>query len=185
MRATGERMPFALDNGLYHPPDAPPKGMAALPPFYAMLRRCRGAGFQPLFVVVPDVPYDGEATRTLSRKHARHIAEDVSADWRLALAVQDGMTPDDLDEMRDGQRVYGAAFVAGSTEWKLCTMQQWCDEARARGMWAHVARVNTAHRVRLAQDAGADSVDGTGIFRGEKNQLAGVLRAIVQPGLFA
>jgi len=172
----GERMPFALDNGLYHPPDSPPKGMKALPPFYRMLDKCLAGGFSPLFVVAPDVPYNGDATRALSRKHARHIREHGYT-GRIALAVQDGMTPDDLDG-------FDAVFVAGSTEWKWRTAPEWCDEAHARGLWAHVARVNTIRRVRLCVDMHADSADGTGIWRGDRAQLGGVLRALVEPHLF-
>jgi hypothetical protein len=168
----GNTMPFALDNGLFHAPDAPPKGMRVLPDFYRMIEKCE---HRPLFVTAPDVPYDMSRSRGLSEKHARHIRSLV--DWPVAIAVQDGATPDDLTG-------YDAVFVAGSTAWKWSTAQMWCDEAHKRGMWAHVARVNTKARVRLCQDFGADSVDGSGIFRGDKEQLRGVLDALVQPGLF-
>lgn len=169
-------LPFALDNGLYHRPELPPKGMKALPPFYAMLQRCVAGGWSPLFVVVPDVPYDGAATRLLSAKHARHLRAEFPP-MRLALAAQDGMTPDDLDG-------YGAVFVAGSTDWKVRTLAEWVREAHARGMWAHVARVNTASRMRLCIDAGADSADGTCIGRGDRKQLAGLLSALVERPLW-
>lgn len=166
-------MPFALDNGLFHSPDEAPKGMKALPQFYATVRKCE---HRPLFVTVPDVPYDMARSRVLSAKHLR-ILRGIT-DWPLAVAVQDGATPSDLDG-------YDAVFVGGSTDWKWSTSQMWCDEANARGMWSHIARVNTKARVRLAQDFGADSVDGSGIFRGDKEQLRGVLDALVQPSLYA
>ncbi len=171
-RLRAPAMPFALDNGLYHLPNHPPKGMKALPPFYAMLRRCLLAEMNPMFVVVPDVPYDGDATRILSRKHSRHMRENGYKGPR-ALAVQDGMTPDDLDS-------YEAVFVAGSTDWKWRTARGWVDEAKARGMWAHVARVNTRDRIRHCIDIGADSADGTGIWRGDKQQKRGVLEALME-----
>lgn len=172
----GDIMPYALDNGLFHTFGHPPKGMKALPPFYAMLRRDVGDANQPMFVVAPDVPYDGAATRLLSAKHRRHIRENGYA-GRIALAVQDGMTPDDLDG-------YDAVFVAGSTEWKWDTAEVWVREAHDRGMWAHVARVNTIRRVRQCVDMHADSADGTGIWRGDRKQLAGVLEALAERHLF-
>jgi hypothetical protein len=167
------QMPWALDNGMYHAPDEPPKGMKMLPPFYNLLKTCP---HRPLFAVVPDVPYDMDRSRVLSAKHLRTMRSIV--DWPLAIAVQDGATPDDLDG-------YDAVFVGGSTDWKWQTCGMWCEEARARGMWSHIARVNTKRRIEQSQDAGADSVDGSGIFRGDRVQLRGVLDALVQPGLFA
>ena len=123
-------MPFALDNGLFHKPGHPPKGMKALPPFYAMLRRCLNEGLSPMFVVVPDVPYDGNATRILSAKHRRHLRENGYSGPR-ALAVQDGMTPDDLDG-------YEAVFVAGSTDWKWRTARGWVRRGQgSRHVGAH------------------------------------------------
>ena len=172
----GDTMPYALDNGLYHAPNERPKGMSALPPFYAMLSRAVASVNQPIFVVAPDKPYDGSATRVLSAKHRRHIRE-RGYGGRIALAVQDGMTPDDLDG-------YGAVFVAGSTDWKWATAAEWVAEAHARGMWAHVARVNTIRRVRQCVDMHADSADGTGIWRGDRKQLAGVLEALAERHLF-
>lgn len=173
-----DSMPFALDNGLFHQFGEPQKGMKALPPFYAMMRKCLALGTVPLFVVAPDVPYDGAASLPLSQKHAGHIAAEFP-EFPIALAVQDGMAFDALDDER-----FDAVFVAGSTGWKWATAQRWVGEAHARGMWAHVARVNTKRRVRQCIDFGADSCDGSGIFRGDKIQLGGVLEAITEQHLF-
>lgn len=150
--------------------------MKALPPFYAMVRRTVAEGWEPLFVTVPDVPYDGAASRLFSAKHRRHLRDEFPP-MRLAVAVQDGMTPDDLDG-------YDAVFVAGSTEWKWATAAGWCAEAHARGMWAHVARVNTRRRIRQCVDMGADSADGTGIWRGDRQQLRGVMESLTEGHLF-
>lgn len=169
-------MPYAIDNGMYHAPDKPPKGESALPPFYALLQRFIQDDNQPVFVVSPDVPYDGAKTKLLSAKHYE-IIRATGYTGRIAIAVQNGMTPDDLDG-------YEAVFVAGSTEWKWATASGWMDEARARGMWGHVARVNTIKRVRQCIDMGADSADGTGIWRGDRKQLGGVLEALWESHLF-
>lgn len=163
---------WALDNGLYHAPDAEPKGMKALPPFYAMLDKVADLG--PLFVVAPDVPYDMAASRVLSTKHARIIRAEY--DVPVAIALQDGATPDDLDG-------YDWAFVAGSTQWKWDTAHLWADRCRERGMRCHIARVNTWSRIYRCIDIGADSADGSGIWRGDQHQLATVLHALVQPTL--
>jgi hypothetical protein len=80
----------------------------------------------------------------------------------LLLAVQDGMEPEDFAAFR--RRHAWATigiFLGGSTEWKLRTMYGWGMVAHALSCYYHVARVNTARRIRLAQEAGADSIDGT------------------------
>lgn len=40
----------------------------------------------------------------------------------------------------------------------------------------HVGRVNTERMLWMAHEAGAESCDGTGWFRGDKAQLAGLMR---------
>ena len=164
-------LPFALDNGLFHSPSDPPVGMKGLPPFYAMLDRVIGS---PMFVTVPDVPYDAIGTRELSKRHLHHIR---GYGFKAALAVQDGMNPDDLDG-------FDWVFVGGSTNWKLRTLAMWVRESHQRGMGAHVGRVNTWRRINQCIDSGAESCDGTGIFRGDKAQLRKVLESLIQKGLW-
>jgi hypothetical protein len=172
-------MPFALDNGMFYPFGESPKGMKGLPPFYAMLRRVADMGLAPEFVTIPDAPYNAAETRRLFPKHQRHVRA-ILPGVRVAMAVQDGMDATDLD-MIDGP---GAVFVGGSTEWKWRTAAAWTDAAHRRGMWSHIARVNTRNRIRLCVDMHADSADGTGIFRGDKQQLRGVLEALTEGHLF-
>lgn len=175
-KAVPAGLPYAIDNGLYHPQHEPAKGMKALPPFYRLVRRCLAAGHAPMFVVVPDVPYDMARSRILSKKHRRHLLE-WFPDLPLAIALQDGATDDDLDG-------YDWCFVGGSTDWKWRTCEHWCAAANERGMRCHIARVNTANRINHCIDIGADSADGTGIWRGDRKQLAGVLAALTQVGLW-
>ena len=52
-------------------------------------------------------------------------------------------------------------FLVGSTEWKLKTMYAWGMMACGARRYYHVGRVNSARRIRLAAEAGADSFDGT------------------------
>jgi len=52
------------------------------------------------------------------------------------------------------------------------TLRQWT----AAFPRVHVGRVNTERLLWIAHYAGAESCDGTGWFRGDQQQLAGLLR---------
>jgi hypothetical protein len=55
-----------------------------------------------------------------------------------------------------------ALFVGGSTQWKLGpSAEALVAEAKARGKWVHMSRVNSARRIRYAASIGCDSIDGT------------------------
>ena len=56
-------------------------------------------------------------------------------------------------------------FVGGSTTFKEQTARAWGTFARARSLYLHMGRVNTARRRAIASEAGADSVDGTSASR--------------------
>lgn len=170
---TAEVMPCAYDNGLYHPYGEPPKPESERLLIYGTLARVLADKWPiPLFAVVPDVPYDGEASRKVSRWHLPRM-RDLFPGVPLAVAVQDGMTPDDLDG-------FDVCAVAGSTDWKRSTVCMWAKESRSRGMKTHMLRVNTQDRMQLAKDAGCDWADGTGIWRGDKKQKQGLLLALSQ-----
>jgi hypothetical protein len=72
------------------------------------------------------------------------------------------MAPDDVRRLLGARR---GIFVGGSTGWKLATARAWGVLAREVGCHLHIARVNTTRRIRLCQDAGADSFDGTSATR--------------------
>jgi len=175
----GVVMPYAVDNGMFYPFGGEPKGMKDIETFYTFLRRVKESGTTPLFVTVVDAPYDAARTRELYPKHQRHLRE-IWPGMRAAMAVQDGMTFADLD-MIEGP---GCVFIGGSTEWKWKTMRGWVEEAKRRGLWSHVARVNTIKRIRQCVDAEAETSDGTGIWRGDKKQLRGVLDGLTEGHLF-
>lgn len=144
---------YALDNGAWsayqqgHPLD-----------LVAFADAVDRLGAQADWVVAPDIVAGGE--RSL----------DLSASWLprlrqlplVLIAVQDGMTPAMLAPLV-GPRV--GIFLGGSTDWKLATMPVWGAFASARGLYFHVARVNTRRRIRLAHWAGASSIDGTSATR--------------------
>jgi hypothetical protein len=107
-----------------------------------------------LFVTVPDVV--GSARRTL--EVFPHWKDRLSS-WPLALACQDGQ--EDLPIPWDD---IAAVFIGGSTEWKLSKHAVACIKAaKVLGKWAHVGRVNDPARFEFFENAGADSIDGSGI----------------------
>lgn len=133
-----------------------------------------------LFATVPDVVADHRATLALWRQYAPMVSE---RHYPLAFVGQDGATAgnvpwDDLD----------CWFVGGSTAWKQSEQSYaLAVEARERGKWVHVGRVNSLRRLRSWTGL-ADSADGTFLAYGPKvNQpkVAAWLAAVkAAPSLF-
>lgn len=138
-------LPWAADNGAFSGFDPPA--------FLRMLGAIQG---KPgcLFGVCPDVV--GNAAETLS----------LFGQWRPTLAdrqlpvayvAQDGQEwlPVPWDKI-------DALFIGGSTEFKLGRhAESLTKEARSRGKWTHMGRVNARRRMRLAHAWACNSVDGT------------------------
>lgn len=146
---------FAIDNGCF---SAWKRGIRWNPaPFLNNLHRCEERGLIPDFAVLPDIVMGGKRSANNSlewwrilRKEFPHIL--------FYFAVQDGMDPHDqtfLAEDLDG------IFVGGSTEWKLETMGQWAEYAKAVGIGIHVGRIGTPDRMVRAYELGIDSIDST------------------------
>lgn len=122
--------------------------------FQRMAERCHGVP-SCLFVVVPDVVADHAGT--LARW--RHWSDRVRTltGQPLAFVAQNGATAanvpwNDLD----------ALFIGGDTDWKLSGhASQLCWEAKERGKWVHMGRVNSAVRIARALGTLCDSFDGT------------------------
>lgn len=131
--------------------------------YLAMLRRIEGLpGCK--FVVVPDAVTDAKATLRLFTQW-----EPVVRDFGLPVAfvAQDGQeacyTPYDRFE---------ALFVGGSTTWKLGEQAaRLIQEAKRRGKWVHMGRVNSNRRIHYAKAIGVDSIDGTGYARFSKDMI--------------
>lgn len=117
-----------------------------------MLNWARWTGTQPIWVLVPDVVADRNATLARWERYAPAVD---ALNWTKAFAVQDGMTPKDVPS---GAEV---VFVGGTDAFKWRTVRQWVGEFPR----VHVGRVNTIDRVWLCDDLGVESVDGTGWFR--------------------
>ena len=144
-------MPFALDN------DAFASWTTGRPwdedMWMSMLFKVKREGLNPRWVLVPDVVANREAP--LAKWYLYHPVA-ASYGWPVAMAVQDGMTPDDVPDEAD------VIFVGGSTDWKWQSLPMWAETGRR----IHVGRVNEIYKVELCESLGVESVDGTGWMRG-------------------
>lgn len=108
------------------------------------------------FVVIPDVIRDANATIKRFPDYAPRIK---AMGYPVAFVAQDGQEnlplPDDYD----------ALFIGGSTNWKLgLGAKRLMLEAKARGKWVHMGRVNSRSRIAYCRSLGIDSVDGTHVI---------------------
>lgn len=133
------------------------------------------------FVVAPDVVGDAAATLARSLPVMPRIR---ALGFPVALAAQNGL--EDLDVPWDA---FDVLFVGGDTVWKLGPQARaLVAEAKTRGKWVHMGRVNSRLRIQYAATIGCDSVDGTFLaFGPDVNlpELLGWLRELEQqPALF-
>lgn len=154
-------MPYALDNDAYGAFTQGREWDEAA--WLVLLEWARISGQAPLWVLVPDVV--GDRLRTLRKWEMYHHVLRLYG-WPLAFAVQDGMEPRDVPSGAD------VVFVGGSTDFKWSTYRDWC----ATFPRVHIGRVNTYGQLCKCAQAGAESVDGTGWFRGDQRQYRGLLR---------
>lgn len=121
--------------------------------YYADLPNC-------LFVVVPDVLCDATATRERFETWHAHVA---TYGYPLAYVAQNGQRREDVPFSQ-----IGALFIGGDNAFKLgASAAGLVLEAKARGLWVHMGRVNSQKRIRYARAIGCDSVDGTRTVRFE------------------
>ncbi len=168
-RTPDPRWPYAIDNGIYA---AYVNGNRW--DYRAFLlggRRIVSAGRQrhhlPRWIAVPDRV--GNRGYTL-RRWARWAPILRPLGIPLAFVVQDGMSVADVPAEA------AVIFVGGSTAWKERTLGLWCDSFPR----VHVGRVNGYRMLRACADAGAESCDGSGWFRGDQQQLAKLERFLAE-----
>ena len=146
-----EGLPFAIDNGAWscHTQGLPfdDDGFRSLVDAY---------GAEADFIVIPDKVAQGLRSLEFSLSWMPRL-KGLSL---LLLALQDGMTPDDVGPILREYPKLGL-FLGGSIEFKLSEMKGWGMVAHAFGSYYHVGRVNSRKRIRMCHHAGADSVDGT------------------------
>lgn len=149
-----EGFAYALDNGAW---SAYTQGRPFDAPAFSKALAKMGGGAD--WTVLPDIVAGGHPSLDLSLRWMRSV---LDSSPRALLAVQNGMSPDDVRPFL-GPRV--GIFIGGDTAWKLSTLPAWCALGRELGCWVHVGRVNTARRILTCSASGATSFDGTSASR--------------------
>jgi hypothetical protein len=172
--AQGNRLPdgvtWAADNGCFG------KGFPGEAAWMAWLEKHSEHADRCLFATAPDVVGDAQATLTRSLPHLPAIR---ALGYPAALVAQDGL--EDLDVPWDA---FDVLFIGGSTDWKLSPAAAGLvREAKARGKWVHMGRVNSRRRWSYAEYIGCDSVDGTFLAFGPDTNLPRLTNWVTQPGL--
>jgi hypothetical protein len=141
-------MPFGVDNECYTKPLDPEAYTRTLRRIY----KYHGSDLC-LFAAAPDVVADAPAT--LARfEHWGPLIHYIGLP--VALVAQDG-----LEDLAVPWDWFECLFIGGSTAWKLGTAAAaLMHEARYRGKWVHVGRVNSWKRVDVLK-VKPDSIDGT------------------------
>lgn len=135
-----------------------------------------------LFAVAPDAVGDAAQTLAMSAPWMPRIR---ALGYRVAFVAQDG-----LETLADliPWDAFDCLFIGGSTEWKLSDhARKLTAEAKQRGKWVHMGRVNSAQRMQLAAWWGVDSCDGTFLaFGPDVNlpRLRAMIRQAREPVLF-
>lgn len=158
---------WALDNGCYT------GAFPGIGNYLALLDRLEPHRGRCLFVAVPDVVYDAEATLSWFEEVAPIIH---AAGWPVALVGQDGMEHLDVPWWQ-----VDWLFLGGSTAWKLGTgATQLIAQAKAHGVRVHVGRVNSGRRFRHFAGLGCDSADGTYLAFGPDENAPNVRRWVAR-----
>ncbi len=143
-----------------------------------MLDALVGVPGRCLFVTVPDVVGDARATAHLFEVWWPAVAR---RGLPAALVAQDGLEHLERWLALAWPRI-DALFVGGRTEWKLGAASECLvAEARRRGKWVYMGRVNSARRIRYAASIGCDSVDGTKWVRWRDTYLEHRLHTVAGP----
>jgi hypothetical protein len=122
-----------------------------------------------LFAVAPDVVGDAAATLIRSKPYFDRIRE---LGYPVAYVLQNGQENlpvpwDDID----------VVFIGGDTDWKLSHhAAHLAYQAKERGKWVHMGRVNSRKRLQRAAVMGCDSADGTFLKFAPTTNLPRMLR---------
>lgn len=144
-RRLSNSIPWCLDNGVFTDKFEVGYWLKRLDVFKEYAPTC-------LFVVVPDVVGDCIATLAQFDYYRKMIK-----DFPVALVSQDGISQ---QAHKIPWNNFDCLFVGGSDEHKLGKEGGWIiNEAKRRGKWVHIGRVNSASRILKFWQA--DSWDGT------------------------
>jgi hypothetical protein len=162
--------PFALDNGAFSCWDPETnvfdyaKWAIKEEQWRRLLFWAQAASIKPRWAIVPDVP--GNAIETLKR-WAIFAREVQDSRIPLAVAVQDGMTVADIQQLQPTPDVI---CIGGTTEWKWATVEQWAKLGRC-----HLLRCSSVEKLDYLESLGIESCDSTAWNRGDRHiRLAGL-----------
>jgi hypothetical protein len=153
-----KNLPYALDNGRFSV--WVKKKEWDRNKFEQMLEKVKSHKKLPLWIAVPDVVADAEATIAQWKYWNKEITK-VNAP--LALVLQDGMTASDVNRLKPYPDIL---FIGGSTRWKWKTLPYWTK----RFPHVHVGRVNTRRKLWEVHYHKAQSSDGTGWWHHKQYQ---------------
>lgn len=120
------------------------------------------------FAVAPDVVGDAAATAV---KAAPWLPRMRGLGYPVAWVAQDGQ-----EDVAIPWADVDALFIGGSTGFKLGAVARGvAAEAKRRGKWLHMGRVNSLRRFTYARHVGCDSVDGTFVTFGPDINLPRLL----------
>ena len=108
---------------------------------------------RPMFAVVPDKVACGLESLDFSIGWLDRLP----ADWPWYLAVQDGMTPQDVSPILDR---FDGLFLGGSDAFKSQAWL-WCEFAHQHGKQFHYGRCGTLRKLDIASKLRADSIDSS------------------------
>lgn len=152
---------IAVDNGAYRNWIKRKEPNFAL--LFALLDKIKKAELDIDFVVTPDIVAGGKQSLELSIFWSSPGT--LLSGWPLYLAVQDGMSVDDVKPYLSR---FKGIFVGGSLEWKMYTAANWIELARRHHLKCHIGRCGTINRLKWAYDIGANSVDSSSLLRNDK-----------------
>jgi hypothetical protein len=152
-------VPWAADNGCFT--DKVPFSLSR---YLAWLEARRPVVDRCLFATAPDVV--GDAAATWARGgHVLPMIRELG--YPAGYCAQNGIDADTL-----AWDAFDALFVGGDDAFKLAeSTYALVAEAKRRGKWTHMGRVNSAQRFRAAALSGYDSVDGTFLAFGPDKNL--------------
>jgi hypothetical protein len=122
------------------------------------------AGFNPDFIVVPDIVAAGLESLRFSLKWLPKLQSTVG-DVPLYLAVQDGMSEDDVRPLS-----FDGLFVGGTDPWKTTT-SSWVKLAHENNLLCHLGRAGAYNKIKLAKAARVDSIDSSLPLMGKSSSL--------------
>ncbi len=151
----------ALDNGAFSCWNKGYPFMESV--FLKCLEKAYFFGIKLDFIVCPDLITKGMESFEFSEKWR---TEYLCGAPKLALAVQDGMTPSLLTKYTAWEG-YSHIFVGGSVKWKWEMAEDWVKFAHDNELKCHIGRAGRLENMKHSYKIGADSTDSSSIVRND------------------